>query len=55
MGPAIPLIVDTRAGHLSFISATTVFGSPVDVNLEELALELLHPANTFTEKAAHRL
>jgi MmyB-like transcription regulator ligand binding domain len=49
-GPAVPLIINTRLGELSFISATTVFGSPVDVSLEELALELLHPADPFTKK-----
>jgi transcriptional regulator with XRE-family HTH domain len=50
VGPTVPLIIDTKLGQLSFISATTVFGSPVDVSLEELALELLHPADSFTEK-----
>jgi transcriptional regulator with XRE-family HTH domain len=47
-GPAIAFEVMTRLGRLSFLSATTVFGSPADVTLEEIALELLYPANTFT-------
>jgi transcriptional regulator with XRE-family HTH domain len=46
--PAIAFEVMTRLGRLSFLSATTVFGSPADVTLEEIALELLYPANTFT-------
>jgi transcriptional regulator with XRE-family HTH domain len=48
-GPAVPLVVQTRLGRLSFIGATTVFGSPADVTLEEVALEVLHPADDFTE------
>jgi hypothetical protein len=27
-----------------------VFGTPADVTLEEIALELLYPADAFTEK-----
>jgi len=50
-GPAIPLVVETRLGRLSFVGATTVFGSAADVTLEEVALELLHPADSFTESA----
>jgi transcriptional regulator with XRE-family HTH domain len=46
--PAIAFEVMTRLGRLSFLSATTVFGSPADVTLEEIALELLYPANPFT-------
>jgi transcriptional regulator with XRE-family HTH domain len=46
--PAIAFEVMTRLGRLSFLSATTVFGSPADITLEEIALELLYPANTFT-------
>jgi transcriptional regulator with XRE-family HTH domain len=50
-GPAVPLIVQTRLGRLAFIGATTVFGSPADVTLEEIALDVMHPADTFTEAA----
>jgi len=49
--PAIAFEVMTSLGRLSFLSATTVFGSPADVTLEEIALELLYPANTFTAQA----
>ena len=34
----VPLVVETRLGALSFISTTTVFGTPVDITLAELAL-----------------
>lgn len=46
---AIPLEVQTRIGRLSFLSATTIFGTPVDVTLEEIALEMLYPADAFTK------
>ena len=51
VGPAVPLVIETRLGRLSFVGATTVFGSAADVTLEEVALELLHPADAFTESA----
>ena len=35
-------------GVLSFISTTTVFGTPVDVTLAELALETFFPADAQT-------
>ncbi len=50
-GPAVPLLIETRLGRLSFVGATTVFGSPADVTLEEVALEVLHPADAFTDSA----
>jgi MmyB-like transcription regulator ligand binding domain len=51
IGPSIPMIVMTPIGQLSFIGATTVFGSPLDVTLEEIALELLYPADPATDRA----
>ncbi|MDB5829460.1 MAG: family transcriptional regulator, partial [Variovorax sp.] len=53
-GPAVPLDIETSLGRLSFIGAVTVFGSPVDVTLEEIALELMHPANDFTDRAVRQ-
>ena len=44
------LRVETRLGRLSFLGATTVFGTPADVTLEEIALEVLYPADAFTDK-----
>jgi hypothetical protein len=44
------LEVETRLGRLSFLGATTVFGTPADVTLEEIALEMLYPADAFTDK-----
>jgi transcriptional regulator with XRE-family HTH domain len=45
---AVPLRIRTDVGVLSFLSTTTVFGTPVDVTLSELALELFFPADKET-------
>jgi transcriptional regulator with XRE-family HTH domain len=45
---AVPLELETDAGVLSLISTTTVFGTPVDVTLSELALEAFYPADDRT-------
>ncbi|WP_309644446.1 helix-turn-helix transcriptional regulator [Phenylobacterium sp.] len=47
-GVAIPFQLHTPAGVLSFFSATTVFGTPVDVTLSELTLETFFPADATT-------
>lgn len=41
----VPLRLSTPAGVLSFISTTTVFGTPVDVTVSELAIEAFFPAD----------
>jgi len=43
-GVFIPFQLVTDAGKLSFLSTTTVFGTPIDVTLSELALECFFPA-----------
>lgn len=45
---AVPLILDTPAGRLSFLSTTTMFGTPVEVTLSELAIESFFPADAET-------
>ena len=45
---AIPYRLSTLAGVLSFLSTTTVFGTPVDVTLSELAIESFFPADAAT-------
>jgi transcriptional regulator with XRE-family HTH domain len=47
-GVAVPLHLVTERGLLSFLSTTTIFGSPVDVTLSELALESFFPADSKT-------
>ena len=44
----VPLVLATPAGTLSFISTTTVFGTPVEITLSELALETFFPADAAT-------
>ena len=50
-GIAIPIQLKVGAQVLSFISTTTIFGTPVDVTLSELAVEALFPANPETAVA----
>ena len=52
---AVPFRIKTGAGLLAFFSMTTVFGTPVDVLLSELALELFFPADDETAAAVQRL
>jgi len=47
----VPMLLRTPAGTLSLISTTTVFGTPVDVTLSELALETFFPADAATAAA----
>jgi len=51
MGVAMPMKFRTSAGVLSFISTTTIFGSPLDVTLQEIALETFFPLDEFTRQA----
>jgi transcriptional regulator with XRE-family HTH domain len=52
---AVPFRLRTEAGVLSFISTITVFGTPVDVTLSELALESFFPADAATAAALRAL
>lgn len=54
-GVVVPLQLATEAGVLSFLSTTTVFGTPVDVTLSEIALESFFPADRATAEALGRL
>jgi transcriptional regulator with XRE-family HTH domain len=47
----VPFQLVTPDGLLSFISTTTIFGTPVDVTLQELAVESFFPADAQTAKA----
>ena len=44
-GVLMPFQFDTGHGVLNLVSTTTVFGSPVDITLQELALETFFPAD----------
>jgi transcriptional regulator with XRE-family HTH domain len=51
----VPLRLRTEAGVLDLITTTTVFGTPNDVTLSEIAIETFFPANPETAAALHRL
>ncbi len=45
---AVPLIVNSPAGNMTFLSTTLLFGTPLDVTLSELAIEIFLPADMAT-------
>jgi transcriptional regulator with XRE-family HTH domain len=47
-GIVVPLELETEKGILSLFSTVTVFGTPVDITLSELAVESFFPANAET-------
>ncbi len=51
----IPMQVRSDAGILSFIGTTTVFGTPVDITLAELAIESFFPADQATAQVMWQL
>lgn len=53
----IALQLQLRVGEavLSFISTTTVFGTPLDVTLADIALETFFPADAATDASLRRL
>ncbi len=54
-GVVVPLQLATEDGILSFISTTTIFGTPVDITLSELALESFFPADAATSDTLSRI
>jgi transcriptional regulator with XRE-family HTH domain len=52
---AVPFRLATVHGPLSFFSTTTVFGTPVDITLSELAIESFFPADQATATIMRRL
>jgi transcriptional regulator with XRE-family HTH domain len=50
-GIAVPFLLRTEAGTLSFLSTTTVFGTAIDVTLAELTIESFFPADSETAEA----
>lgn len=52
---AVPFALDTDHGRLNFISTITIFGTPVDVTLQELAVESFFPADAQTQEVLGRL
>ncbi|MFL5758314.1 MAG: helix-turn-helix domain-containing protein [Thermomicrobiales bacterium] len=54
-GIIVPLRLRTNEGILSFLSTTTIFGTPVDVTLAELAIESFFPADAETADALRQI
>ena len=48
LGVVMPFCFESTHGMLSLISTTTIFGTPADVTLQELAVESFFPADEFT-------
>jgi len=55
LGVAMPFRFRSSYGVLSFISTTTIFGTPVDVTLQELAMETFFPADGMTAEVLRKL
>lgn len=47
-GVAVPLVLRVGEAILSFLSTTTMFGTPIDITLAELAIEAFLPADAAT-------
>lgn len=45
----VPFIVDLPVGRASLFTTRTFFGSPLDVTLDELCIELFYPADVASE------
>lgn len=54
-GVVVPLQLRVGEGVLTLFSTTTVFGTPVDVTLSELAIEAFFPADPETASALRQL
>ncbi len=54
-GVVVPLRLQSEHGLLAFLTTTTIFGTPVDVTLAELAIESFFPANAATAEVVRRL
>ncbi|MDQ3686760.1 MAG: helix-turn-helix transcriptional regulator [Acidobacteriota bacterium] len=51
----VPFQLVAEGGVLSFISTTTIFGTPVDITLSELAIESFFPADAATSQTLRLL
>jgi len=54
-GFVVPLRFESAYGRLSLFSTMTVFGSPLDVTLSELAIESFFPADAETAERLRRI
>lgn len=54
-GFVVPMRLRTERGTLSFLSTTTLFGTPVDVTLSELAIESFFPTDPETAEVLRQV
>jgi hypothetical protein len=54
-GVVVPFRLRVGDGVMAFLSTTTIFGTPVDITLAELAIESFFPADEVTAAALMRL
>lgn len=52
---AVPLLLDTVAGRIAFVTTMTVFGTPLDITMSELAIEAFFPADAQSASLLHAL
>jgi len=52
---AVPLVLDTVAGRIAFVSTVTIFGTPVDITLSELAIEAFYPADKASAELLRKI
>lgn len=55
LGVVMPFCFNSMHGMLSLISTTTIFGTPVDVTPQELAVESFFPADAFTAQVLREM
>ena len=46
----VPFRMTTPQGELSLFTTLTTFGTPLDVTIDELSIELFFPANDHTDQ-----
>jgi transcriptional regulator with XRE-family HTH domain len=54
-GIVVPFRLRTEHGVLTFISTTTIFGTPLDITLSEMAIESFFPADAETAEIMRRV
>jgi hypothetical protein len=50
----VPCVLDTHAGRMRLFTTLTTFGSPRDITLDELCIELFYPADEATRTLLER-
>ena len=54
-GFVVPLVMETELGEVAMFSTTTLFGTPTDITLDEMALESFLPADPVSAERLRAL